>query len=563
MQILRSFYLRQVLLALAHALSLLFALSPFDLWPLGVVAVAAVVAAAAGLYRAPARRIVLTWIVFAFATTFIAFGWIVATIHRYTGERPLLSFALALAYALLFQLKFVGIFTLARYVDFGALRDAGRMLAIAAFFAITEYLAPELFPWSWGNAVASSGWLRQLAAIGSVYFVSLAAVFISLLCWQILWVDRDRRFAVRLRSQVIALLLAITGVVTGGLLYYWPLQPEAGKLRTLVIQTNIGAAPEQKRSDHEFATDAINRLFNQSIEGAILHSPLDLVVWPEASMPFHSADASPTNRGIYSPTFDAAAEYTSRRTGAALVFQDMFQAEVQLFSRLATRPDVGMKNYYLKRRLVPWGEFLPFGDIWPSLRNVFPEAGRYRAAEELNEITLQTGIVENTLRSRQQIEPELAFLTSGATVRQKLPQPRRGRQYIAKPAICYEALYPADVRTRDAQLILNLASDAWFGDGIEGHQHASAAVLRAVENGVPIVRAAMSGVTVIADAKGDDIVARSMQNRAQIVFAEIALERRQTVFSRFGMSAFWALALACLWPALLGAFISARTAKNR
>lgn len=563
MQVLQSFYPRQVLLALVHALSLLLALSPFNAWPLGVVAVTAVVAAAAVLYRAPAVRIVSTWVFFAFATTFISFGWIVATIHRYTGERPLLSFTLALAYALLFQIKFLGIFTLARFFNFGRIGDAGRMLALAALFSMAECLSPELFPWSWGNAVASFGWLRQLAAVGSVYFVSLAAVFLALLCWQIFWVDRKRRFTERLRSQLAALLLALAAVITGCLLYYWPLQTAGGKLRTLVVQTNIGAAPEHKRSDHEFATDAINRLFNQSVEGLVLYAPLDLIVWPEASMPFHSADASAGNSNIYSPTFDATAEYTSRRSGAALVFQDMHQTGARLYSRLAARPETGGFNHYLKRRLVPWGEFLPFGDIWPQLRSVFPEAGRFSAAGELNEISLNAGAAANPLRSRQQIETELAFLVNGATVRRNLPQPQPVRRLIAKPAICYEALYPADVRTRDAQLILNLASDAWFGDGIEGHQHASAAVLRAVENGVPMVRAAMSGVTVIADAKGDDIVPRSLQARPQNIFAEISLERRATIFSRFGMSAFWALALACFWPALLGAFISYRTARSR
>jgi apolipoprotein N-acyltransferase len=562
-QLLQFFYLRQVLLALVHAVALLFSLSPFDLWPLGFLAIAGVVAAAAPLHRSPARRILATWIVFAFATTFITFGWIVATLHRYTGERALLSFVLALAYALLFQLKFLGIFILARYVNFTELHDAKAMLGSAAIFALTEYLAPELFPWSWGNAVFALSWLRQLAAIGSVYFVSLVAVFLTLLCWQLLRVDHSRRFAQRLRAQTAAILLALIGIITGCLLYYLPLRPAAGTLRTLVVQTNIGAAPRQKSSDREFATDAMNRLFHQSLDGIILYAPLDLIVWPEASMPFHSADASTESTGIYSPTFDATAEYVSRRSGAALIFQDIWPTESGLFSRLAVRPDVGIKNYYLKRRLVPWGEFLPFDGIWPSLRNVFPEAGRYRAASELNEITLQPGTVENTLRSKRQIEPELAFLTSGATVREKLPQPRPGRQYIAKPVICYEALYPADLRTRTAQLIVNLSSDAWFGDGVEGHQHASAAVFRAVENGIPMVRAAMSGVTVIADAKGDDIVARSIQNRSQNVFAEIALERRETVFARFGMAAFWALALTCLWPQLLAILISYRTAESR
>jgi apolipoprotein N-acyltransferase len=560
---LRSFYLRQGVFALGHSVALLFALSPFDLWPLGFVAVAFVAAGAAGLYAANYRRIVVSWLFLAFATTFITFGWIAATIHRYTGERFALTLVLTLIYAILYQAKFLAIFTLARYWNFAAINDVARLLAATALFAVFELLAPELFPWSWGNGVAASGWLRQLASIGSAYFVSLITIFFGLLLWQLFWLGRSFSFRERLRMQWPALLLAVSGITTGGVLYHCPLRAETGKLRTLVVQTNIGAAPEKKRSDHEFATEAINRLFNQSLEGAILYGPLDLIVWPEASMPFHSADAGLNNRAIYSPTFDAAAEYISRRTGAALVFQDMYKVGSRLYSRLAIRPEVGLKNYYLKRRLVPWGEFLPFGELWPDLRNVFPEAGRYSAAHELSEIILTTGQASQAVFSWQQIEADITLLKSAARVKEHLPQPPPRRQYIAKPVICYEALYPAEVRTREADIILNLASDAWFGDGIEGGQHASAAVLRAVENGIPMVRAAMSGVTVIADAKGDDIVPRSMQARPQNVFAEITLARRQTVFSRFGMAAFWAIVSACLWPWMLGFFKGYRIAESK
>ncbi|HNA78838.1 MAG TPA: hypothetical protein PKY99_05275, partial [Turneriella sp.] len=101
MRNLQSFYLRQALLALVHAVGLLFALSPFDLWPLGILAIAAVLAAAADLHGAGYRRTLASWLFFAFAATFITFGWITATIHRYTGERVLVSFVLALVYALL------------------------------------------------------------------------------------------------------------------------------------------------------------------------------------------------------------------------------------------------------------------------------------------------------------------------------------------------------------------------------------------------------------------------------------------------------------------------------
>lgn len=546
---LRSFYVRQAFFAIAHATCLLFALSPFDIWPLGILAITAMAAAAQKLYHSTAKQIIVSWIFFAVATTLIPFGWIFPTIDRYTGGIFLLTAGLTLLYALLFQTKFLLLFVLARYWHFANIPTPD-LLAIAACFAVADLISPELFPWSWGNGVFAFSWLRQLAAIGSVYLVSLASALWGLLLLQ-LWQQRSKKLRALLKDQSASLALAFSTIVVGAILYYYPSGANRGKLHTLVVQTNIGAAAADKQSDNAFATDAINRLFNQTLDGLLLYGAIDLIVWPEASMPFHSADRTAANESIYSPTFDAVAEYLHRKSGAALVFQDMFFIGSALHSRFAVRPEALPENFYLKRRLVPWGEFLPLSGLFPALRKIFPHAGRFSAATEIHDIALPVATNKSLLHSREQVAAELAYLAIPAAVRKHLAPPQPARFYHARPALCYEALYPTDVRTQKADLILNLASDAWFGDGLEGHQHASAAIMRAVENGIPMVRAAMSGVTVIADARGNDLALRSAQARTQNIFAEIPLERRSTIFARFGMASFWALVLACFWPAVL------------
>ncbi len=150
-----------------------------------------------------------------------------------------------------------------------------------------------------------------------------------------------------------------------------------------------------------------------------------------------------------------------------------------------------------------------------------------------------------------QIEAELPLVQQPAMLREKFPLTAIERTVRIQPLLCYEALYPADAQTRSADIIVNLASDAWFGDGIEGAQHASATILRAVENGRPMLRAAMSGISFAVDNRGNHLVNPTGQGRAETLFAQVPLSVRQTPFSVLGMFAFYALMFAALWPWLL------------
>ncbi len=559
-----NFYLRQSAYAALHALFLLLALSPFDLWPFGFLALLVMLQSVAEQVEETRRRVAIAALCFSVATTCITFFWIFATIHRYTGQNYALTSVLGLAYTILFQLKFGVVFFALRLLRLQHAHSFSGMLASAAVIAVADAVAPELFPWSWGNAIAAEGHLRELAALGSVYAMSFMAAFVAFLAVNFLNHGHGKmQSGVRFFLRPTLFTLAILAFCVA--LRYWP-EGRASRppLRLAVVQTNIGAAASAKQEDADFATDAVNRLFNQSTEALQIYAPLDLLIWGEASMPFHSAARDVANRDLYSPTFDGVLEYLRRRAGVSVVFQDMYRGPEGLASRFSVR-DAAESQYeqqYFKRRLVPWGEYLPLERSVPRLRKWFPEAGRFSAARDGSELSVVLPLAGGGAPTRSSLVAESAWLQDPQKIRSTFSLPARGHEVTLKPLLCYEALYPADARIKSADMIVNLASDAWFGDGIEGAQHAAATKLRAVENGVPMVRAAMSGISFAVDYHGDNLVPQTGQGRPELLFAEVALLRRRTPFSRFGMPVFYLLMLAASWPWLMQRFVFSRTRES-
>jgi len=153
---------------------------------------------------------------------------------------------------------------------------------------------------------------------------------------------------------------------------------------------------------------------------------------------------------------------------------------------------------YDKAHLVPFGEYMP-------LRGLLP----VRLAQSAFDFTAGPG--------RQ------AMILPG------LPS--------FSPLICYEVIFPAAVtpQTRPG-FLLNVTNDAWFGVSAGPYQHLAAARLRAVEEGLPLVRAAQTGISVVLDGRGRE-VARMGLAETGVVLAPLPRAASPTVFARLGFIA--------------------------
>jgi len=125
------------------------------------------------------------------------------------------------------------------------------------------------------------------------------------------------------------------------------------------------------------------------------------------------------------------------------------------------------------------------------------------------------------------------------------------------PVICYEIIFPGHVIDPQfrAQWIFNATNDAWFGMSIGPKQHFASAKMRAVEEGLPVIRAANTGISAVIDAKGRT-VAQMDTGASGTIDAQLPPALPRTLYARFGdfmlilvLALVWSLAAVMGWCA--------------
>ncbi len=256
-------------------------------------------------------------------------------------------------------------------------------------------------------------------------------------------------------AAVLLALLAAAGAARLVLV-----RPEADPGVTVrIVQANVA---QHHKWDQEKRALWLRRHLELSVAPAA--EPLALVVWPESAVPYQ-IEREPELRRILG---EAAPPGGLLVTGGDRLELDADPptASNSVFVLDATGSILAR---YDKVDLVPFGEYLP----WRTL------LGRL-GLEKLTQGTIDfvPGPGRRTLRL-----PGLPALS---------------------PLVCYEAIFPGravDPADRP-DFLLNLTNDAWFGRSPGPHQHAAMAVLRTVEEGLPLVRAANTGISLVADAQG-------------------------------------------------------------
>ena len=250
-----------------------------------------------------------------------------------------------------------------------------------------------------------------------------------------------------------------------------------------------------------------------------------LFVWSEASAPddvLHNAPAR--------ATFAAAAQ---KLNAGLIVGTTVEQSGGIAHSSILFPPDGSEPIHYDKQQLVPFGEFIPFRNVWPS--------------------AIQDGFGF----FREDVVPgkDATLLSFDAGT----PQPIR-----VGPFICYESMYPQYARAmtrQGANLLVTQSNDSWFQSRAAQEQHLAAAVCRAVENRRAVVRATTNGVTGLIDANGR-VTAEAPRNQEAFLVGDVTLSTGRSLYVRCGD---WFVALCALLIilALAGKLVEAEKKPKR
>ncbi|MBY0337748.1 MAG: apolipoprotein N-acyltransferase [Acetobacteraceae bacterium] len=363
-----------------------------------------------------------------------------------------------------------------------------RALAFAGAWVLAELARGVLFtgfPWNLlGTAWAFAAWPIQAASLFGTHFLSFVTVLAA--CLPSL---RDWR-AVGAAAALVALLLGYGGWrMAGG-----PPPPEA--VRIVVVQGNIAQDlkwDEDQRLPIFQRYVALTQLGAQAAAQAHPEAPV-VAVWPETASPYLltqdpdairlAASALPPRGLLLAGT--VRAQWTSEGRVSAL------------YNSLAAVTALGeFAGVYDKHHLVPFGEYMPLGGLLP--------------------IRMVTGGVDFSAGPG----PRTVALPGVPPV---------------SPLICYEVIFPGAVvasENRPAWL-LNVTNDAWFGVSAGPFQHLAAARLRAVEEGLPLVRAAQTGISAIFDSQGR-VVARMGLMATGTLGEWLPGAGPPTLFSRLGL----------------------------
>jgi len=348
-----------------------------------------------------------------------------------------------------------------------------RLVTLALAFFVIEWLRGHVltgFPWNAiGYTLAAPDTLMQTGALVGVYGLGFFAVLIFA-APAALTDDGSRLQRYAMPGVAAALLSAMA--IWGAWRLSEPLPPDVAGPKLRIVQASI---PQADKWRPEARNGIFARYLRLSRNGASLdQAGITHVVWPEAALPFvylfDTQVAGESEKQAFNSLLPPGAMLITGANRAETVTNaDGERVVSAVYNSLLALDDRGRVAATAdKTHLVPFGEYLPFQETLEALgvRQLTNLPGGFAPGNAIKNLTL-AGLPRFT------------------------------------PLICYEIIFPGVV-TPDQRpaWLLNLTDDSWFGETAGPYQHLHQARMRAVEQGLPVIRAANTGISAVIDAHG-------------------------------------------------------------
>lgn len=361
------------------------------------------------------------------------------------------------------------------------------------------------FPWLLLGYSLIETWLAGFAPVGGVLLVSLMALLIVVGIYEVG------------RTRAASVLLIGAPWIVGAYLSNVEWTRPYDEVKVAMVQSNVTqtdkllesrAPPEDRPRD--------TSLVRHTRITADIEEDVDWIIWPESAIPFPITASGPNVEYLQS-----IADHVEATLIVGTFFgMDFRDGRREVYNAaLAFEEDSEKFQYYLKIKLVPFGEYVPF-------RFLFEWIG-------------------------ETLDIPLSIVASGSDQQ----EPFELNDVNLSVSICYEIAFPTVVvqRAHDSAIIATISEDGWFGRTIAPHQHMQIARMRALETGKYLLRTTSSGITGIVNPKGR-LVKTVPTYEAHVLIETVPLIKDNTPYSNLMNSYVVELLFEHIFAAIFGSF---------
>ena len=463
------------LLALLGGVCYPLAFAPFGFWWVGLISF---IAFLFSLDVESKRDIFIRYYLFALGMYGTGVSWIFVSINVFGGVSPFVAGLLILLFVLSYSVT--SLIAAILHVN-----TRNWLLTFPAIWVVLEWFRSWFltgFPWLFAGYSHLDSPLSGYIPIVGVYGLSFFTVLTAVLLYN-------------LRSTTWVLNILILGVLWGGGAFIaeraiW-VNPTEEVIKVSAIQGNVD-------QHTKWLPNSANTIIKSYLRLTEEEWGRDVIVWPEAAITVIRQDAE---------TFLKELEEQGRKTGTTLLLGILDRPlEGQYFNSVIALGEGS--GVYHKRRLVPFGEYVPFEKY-------------LRGAIEFFDLPMS--------------HSQAGYYRQG---------PLMAGKYAVSVLICYEVVYPQLLGSDSfvPDMFVTVSNDTWFGRSIGPKQHLQMARMRATEYGRWMIRSTNNGITVLIDHQGS-LKAKLEPFEEGIMRGELRIMQGVTPYHHFG---YWPLIIICL-----------------